>query len=222
MEPRRSRTSLLSAGGHLNCQTSFDHHGLDKDACVAELLNGMKVRKYIGSGKPHFRFFSISEFDRTILVWTSDRKRPAESRIQLNHVWKIDQGQRTKRMIKHYDRSLDDRTASIYYKNSKSLDLLFDSRPQLETFLGAIQHLIEEFSESINNERLRKTRIVGAAWGAADVNRDNCLTYKEVKQLLKQQGWRMHKKELEHFIRDKWPKRKSRRRKRSNNFSNNF
>lgn len=156
---------------------------MEIEAAVASLQRGTYVLKFGRSGQPQKRFVRVNE-DGDSVYWLSRRKKLSDSTIHFADVERIQRGQHTWTFARHgkaYGGAVD-RSLSVVVTSGRSLDLLFDSADERDTWFDALQALLLRQRMTVEDSDLRYLR---HAFRAEDVARSGRLSYEQVKSILR-------------------------------------
>ena len=171
------------------------------EAAVSEVQRGSTILKFGRSGKPCKRFVRVTDAGDGI-YWESRRKRLDDSTIMFSDVERVQRGQHTSVFARHARefRHLAERSLSIIRPGSRTLDLVFDSPAQLDTWYIALTALLLRQRAAGEDSDMRQLwRAFSAEEARAGVS-DGRLGYAGIKLILRRLNIYRNKSELKRML----------------------
>ena len=167
------------------------------DAAISATQTGAVVLKFGRSGRPQKRFVRVSAAGDAI-AWASKRKKAADCTVLLSDVDRIQRGQHTAVFSRHAReyRHLADVSLSIVRPGgARTLDLVFESPQQLETWYLALTSLLLRLRAAHEDSDVKHL------WRAFVAEEERCgahgaLGYTAIKAILRRLNIYRNKREL--------------------------
>uniref|UniRef100_A0A8D2LHS5 Phosphoinositide phospholipase C n=1 Tax=Varanus komodoensis TaxID=61221 RepID=A0A8D2LHS5_VARKO len=166
--------------------TSLACNGLQDDKDLKFLLRGCHLLKIKSSSWKRERFYKLQEDCKTI--WQESKKmlRSPESQLfSIEDIQDVRPGHKTEGMEKYARDVPECRCFSIIFKDQrKNLDLIASSEVDASHWVTGLRKIIDR-SNSMNQKQKLKHWIHACLW-KADKNKDNKMSFKELKNFLKE------------------------------------
>uniref|UniRef100_A0A6J0URU8 Phosphoinositide phospholipase C n=1 Tax=Pogona vitticeps TaxID=103695 RepID=A0A6J0URU8_9SAUR len=166
--------------------TSPACNGLQDDSDLRFLLRGCHLLKIKSTSWRRERFYKLQEDCKTI--WQESKKmlRSPESQLfSIEDIQDVRAGHKTEGMEKYAKDVPENRCFSIIFKDRRNnLDLIASSEADASHWVGGLKKIITK-SNSMS-QRLRLQHWIHACLRKADKNKDNKMSFKELKDFLKE------------------------------------
>ncbi|XP_005797944.1 1-phosphatidylinositol 4,5-bisphosphate phosphodiesterase delta-1 isoform X1 [Xiphophorus maculatus] len=157
--------------------------GLKDDDDLQFLLAGTKLIKIRSKSWQKSRYFSLMEDCRTIL-YSSKKLFKKDQTFLIDDIESVRKGRQTEGLQKYTDPSEEEMCFSIMFKgHNKCLDFMADSKEEADRWVSSLQKLINHV-DNLNKKQKREHWFI-SCMRKADKNKDNKLTLKELKHLLR-------------------------------------
>ncbi|CAG9316644.1 unnamed protein product [Blepharisma stoltei] len=176
-KPTRGKTGIRS----VHCDLKYTEY--DKRIAISKVKYGLSILKLNSRGNPSPRRFYLLENNSHILQWISPKKPPQESRVHIQHIWKIEINQSSTKFRKKPKPKAKGKSASIYY-GSNVLDLIFKSEEEMMIWLSGILYLIDQIKEKDTTDKEREVMNIQHVWSQADRDLSGGLDIDEVRKSL--------------------------------------
>ncbi|XP_061442306.1 1-phosphatidylinositol 4,5-bisphosphate phosphodiesterase delta-1 isoform X2 [Rhineura floridana] len=166
--------------------SSLPCNGLQDDQDLAFLLRGSHLLKVKSNSWKRERFYKLQEDCKTI--WQESRKmlRSPESQLfSIEDIQDVRAGHKTEGMEKYAKDVPECRCFSIIFKDQrKNLDFITSSEVDANHWVGGLGKIIANSNSMSQRQKLQHW--IHACLRKADKNKDNKMTFKELKNFLKE------------------------------------
>ncbi|XP_069503789.1 1-phosphatidylinositol 4,5-bisphosphate phosphodiesterase delta-1 isoform X2 [Ambystoma mexicanum] len=170
----------MGSGGYITDLTS-----LQDDEDLKFLLKGSQLTKIKSPSWKKGRFYKLQDDCKTI--WYESKRRLTLPKPQTFCIWDIQDvrpGHQTEGMQKFAKEIPESRCFSIVFKGQrKNLDLIASSEEEAGRWTDGLAKIIQNSSSMSQKQRTKHW--IHAALRKADKNKDNKMTYKELKSFMK-------------------------------------
>ncbi|KAM9094037.1 1-phosphatidylinositol 4,5-bisphosphate phosphodiesterase delta-1 isoform X1 [Sarcophilus harrisii] len=166
----------------LNCQRL----GLQDDGDLKFLLKGSQLQKVKSSSWRRDRFYKLQEDCKTIWQESKKMMRSPESQLfSIEDIQEVRQGHQTEGMEKFARDAPEPRCFSIIFKDQRSnLDLIADSEAEAQHWVEGLRKIIVH-AGAMNQKQILQ-HWIHSCLRKADKNKDNKMSFKELKNFLKE------------------------------------
>ncbi|XP_036595443.1 1-phosphatidylinositol 4,5-bisphosphate phosphodiesterase delta-1 isoform X1 [Trichosurus vulpecula] len=166
----------------LNCQRL----GLQDDGDLKFLLKGSQLQKVKSSSWRKDRFYKLQEDCKTIWQESKKMMRSPESQLfSIEDIQEVRPGHQTEGMEKYARDAPEHRCFSIIFKDQRSnLDLIAESEVEARHWVDGLRKIIVHVGSM--NQKQKLQHWIHSCLRKADKNKDNKMSFKELKSFLKE------------------------------------
>ncbi|XP_043835006.1 1-phosphatidylinositol 4,5-bisphosphate phosphodiesterase delta-1 isoform X3 [Dromiciops gliroides] len=161
-------------------------HGLQDDGDLKFLLKGSQLQKVKSSSWRKDRFYKLQEDCKTIWQESKKMMRSPESQLfSIEDIQEVRQGHQTEGMEKFARDAPEHRCFSIIFKDQRSnLDLIAESETEAQHWVEGLRKIIVHAGSMSQKQKLQHW--IHSCLRKADKNKDNKMSFKELKNFLKE------------------------------------
>ncbi|XP_027691728.1 1-phosphatidylinositol 4,5-bisphosphate phosphodiesterase delta-1 isoform X2 [Vombatus ursinus] len=161
-------------------------HGLQDDGDLKFLLKGSQLQKVKSSSWRKDRFYKLQEDCKTIWQESKKMMRSPESQLfSIEDIQEVRRGHQTEGMEKFARDAPEHRCFSIIFKGQRSnLDLIAGSEAEAQHWVDGLRKIILHADSMSQKQKLQHW--IHSCLRKADKNKDNKMSFKELKSFLKE------------------------------------